>query len=54
MHVCVCEYVHDFVLLQHLAIVGVHHLVLEQLCQLTEENAVIQPLHQTIHCEVHI
>lgn len=36
----------------HLAIVGVDHLLLQQLCQLTEENAVIQPVHQTVCCEV--
>lgn len=36
----------------HLAIIGVDHLLLQQLCQLTEENAVIQPAHQTVCCEV--
>lgn len=49
----VCEHVHDFVLLQHLAIVVVDHFVLQQLCELTEQNAIIQPLHQTVCCEIH-
>lgn len=49
--VCFCSCMHVCVF-QHLAIVDVNHLILEQLCQLTEENAVIQPLHQTVSCEV--
>lgn len=49
----VCEPSHDFVLLQHLAIVVVDHFVLQQLCKLTEQNAIIQPLHQTVRCEIH-
>lgn len=39
-------------ILAHLAIVGVDHLLLQQLGQLTEDNAVIQPVHQTVCCEV--
>lgn len=53
LHVFV-QYMHGFVfVLQHLAIIGVGHLVLDQLCQLTEENTVIQPFHQTVCCKVH-
>lgn len=38
----------------HLAIVDMDHLILQRLCQLTEKDAVIQPLHQTVSSEVHI
>lgn len=49
LSVCLYEY-----MLQHLAIVAMDHLILQRLCQLTEKDAVIQPLHQTVSSEVHI
>lgn len=44
-HVCVCVF-------QYLAIVGTHHLVLQQLCQLTEDDTVVQLVHQSFCCDV--
>lgn len=42
----------EFMILQHLVAAGEDHLLLELLCQLTEENTIIQLFHQTVCSEV--